>query len=267
MIFIFSYIVKNVRSSDGFRQYNASIPKFLRNRPLWLVDHVRERMPYAHLHVQDEGDGKFLVQSETSSSKKYAVTFGDEKSLPWCECRDWRRHRLPCKHFCSIFTQIQEWDWDKLSKTYRNNPLFSLDETCLFNEANKINEKDNRHEQDDHKEQDNAFNDIYNDDNNHHKEEIHFKDLPPRKRTINNILLSEARGMLKEMLGWTYLVKDKDNIQRFHSEIHKLHLSLKGLVPSDDGLPIITPALKTESRKSVLLFRRLQKPQFSTRQE
>lgn len=43
---------------------------------------------------------------------------------PSCECLDWRRHYMPCKHMLGLVTLF---GWEALSADYRNSPLFLLD--------------------------------------------------------------------------------------------------------------------------------------------
>ena len=66
--------------------------------------------------------------------------------MPSCECLDFRRNGLPCKHFFSVFKHFPEWQWESLPENYRNNPFLSLDEespfSCPTNE-NPISHHDN----------------------------------------------------------------------------------------------------------------------------
>lgn len=78
-------------------------------------------------HINVLGEGVFTVASESEEGKSYKLSFGMENRLPSCECQDWRRHKLPCKHFCAIFKYIPGWTWQQLSPSYRDLPLLKLD--------------------------------------------------------------------------------------------------------------------------------------------
>lgn len=102
----FRYISLNVQYSSGYRTYNKDVPDFLQNRPRFVVEHVMKRWQdiwHEHGNVQTKEEGKFLVQSTTSPGHWYTVNFGDESSHPSCDCLDWNKSKLLCKHFCAVF--------------------------------------------------------------------------------------------------------------------------------------------------------------------
>lgn len=55
---------------------------------------------------------------------------GDNSSLPYCECKDWRRYKLLCKHFCVLIIK-KHLAWDALSKQYINSVYFKIDEILV----------------------------------------------------------------------------------------------------------------------------------------
>ena len=65
-----------------------------------------------HIHDIDFVMGIFEV--EKTSGGKHMVDFGSKShdQLPWCTCKDWLRHHLPCKHFFSILANCQGWGWE-----------------------------------------------------------------------------------------------------------------------------------------------------------
>lgn len=125
----FRYIEVNVRSSSAYRRYNAEVPPFLHNRPPDIVRHVMSRMEssLSERHVSPLTEGYFLVKSEIQEGKAYTVHFGTDAIFPSCQCNDWKRHKLPCKHFCAIFKHIPGWTWHQMSKRYIGHPLLNLD--------------------------------------------------------------------------------------------------------------------------------------------
>lgn len=81
-------------------------------------------------------EGLFLVPSGSKDGHFYEVTF-DSKGMPNCDCLDWKRHHLPCKHFCAVFTHFEQYGWDALPPEYRRSPFYSLDEEIVGHGANR----------------------------------------------------------------------------------------------------------------------------------
>ena len=60
--------------------------------------------------------------------------------LPYCECPDWKKFQLLCKHMIAVFTKYDRRSWDDLPDRYKNSPHF-----CVDNDF--INAKNNSQEQ------------------------------------------------------------------------------------------------------------------------
>ena len=154
-----------------------------------MVIHIMKRWegaigPRNITHLENEGE--FKVRS-TLSTKTYLVRFGNQSIYPSCQCLDWQKHRLPCKHFCAIFQHTQ-WKWESLSSLYKNNPLFCLDDFCIAGIASlndhKLSEKENGRVTD-HADGGNQVADMsYNNGQKQMKLDQHsdkgFIELPPR---------------------------------------------------------------------------------------
>ncbi len=52
--------------------------------------------------------------------------------MPSCECIDWERNRLPCKHFLAIFSCYPNYAFDQLSSVYKDSPFLTLDQDVIF---------------------------------------------------------------------------------------------------------------------------------------
>ncbi|CAH1248770.1 Hypp8400 [Branchiostoma lanceolatum] len=129
------YIELNVRYSPGYSLYNTTLPTFLKNRPRDMVEHILSRYEDARLKtnpdsIVNRGEGLFDVKS-TSHSTHQTTFFGNNDAMPWCTCKDWQRHKLPCKHLCAVFQHVPGWSWESLPSKYKNNPIFSLDAKYL----------------------------------------------------------------------------------------------------------------------------------------
>ena len=74
----------------------------------------------AKTNTINQTTGVFSVMSETHD-QFYSVHFESSKdnSIPSCECMDWQRNYLPCKHMLAIMQSNNEWGWDNLPVVYR----------------------------------------------------------------------------------------------------------------------------------------------------
>jgi hypothetical protein len=87
-----------------------------------------EETPPAYITVVDDVYGKFKVRSQDDSSKFYTLSFGSVSGdPPSCDCYDWERHRLPCKHFFAIFKNYPLWSFQKLPKSYTESQFLTVD--------------------------------------------------------------------------------------------------------------------------------------------
>ncbi|XP_078600554.1 uncharacterized protein LOC144875486 [Branchiostoma floridae x Branchiostoma japonicum] len=133
------YTQLNIESSSMYRRYNENIPVYLRDRPRGFVQHMKARLEEAKDYTANDvielDHDTFSVKSQSEPSKYHTVYFGDDEDMPCCTCRDWARHLLPCKHFFAIFQQVSGWGWENLPASYKDNPLFTLDDSCLGQKA------------------------------------------------------------------------------------------------------------------------------------
>ena len=80
---------------------------FLHNRLPKFIRHCLKRLPPASSvsaqHIGEVGDSIFEVQSD-SGEAVYKVYYKSTStvSAPWCDCADWSRRHLPCKHLLGV---------------------------------------------------------------------------------------------------------------------------------------------------------------------
>ena len=48
----------------------------------------------------------------TTENVKYSVFFGDEDSYPDCDCVEWKKKLMPCKHMFAVMENINGINWD-----------------------------------------------------------------------------------------------------------------------------------------------------------
>ena len=120
-----------MRNSSAYRQYNSHLPRWLHNRLRQFITHCCQRLTHAQSitkeDISQEGDGQFLVKSQSDNKISYHVHFGDCSNMPSCTCPDWQRHHWPCKHFVAIYKHFPEWGWEAMSPYYSSSPYFQID--------------------------------------------------------------------------------------------------------------------------------------------
>ena len=141
LCFYGSYLESNVTMSAGWREALPHIPDFLHHRPLNMVRHIRtvsaKAADISSDMVQSMADGTFEVDSKGPNT--YIVSLGSDGELvmPSCQCREFQKSHLICKHFCAVF-QHCDVNWNSLPEFYRNNPLFVVDSDCVCHTAEGV---------------------------------------------------------------------------------------------------------------------------------
>ena len=131
--FCYSYFEQNSELSATSSKY-SNLPEFFHNRPRRVIDHITERITSSYEIANDDitvdsyKEGEFLVNCRRSDVE-YKVHFGNNENLPHCECEDWARTMLPCKHFVAIMRDFKEWNWSRFPESYRSSPYLTLDAT------------------------------------------------------------------------------------------------------------------------------------------
>lgn len=120
----------NVKACSEFRSYNTDIPDFLKNRPSTFVKHCLQRLQRAEdipltaiTDSEEDPGGPYFCQSQTTKGVVYTITM-----MPLhCQCPDWARYHMPCKHILCILVKIAGCSWNNVDQAYRNSPFINLD--------------------------------------------------------------------------------------------------------------------------------------------
>ncbi|KAJ4931277.1 hypothetical protein JOQ06_025574 [Pogonophryne albipinna] len=84
------YIELNVNYSSVYRRYNENMPKFLKDRPRSVADHVMSRLTEAQFYeandVVAKGNGMFHVKSQSHPCTQHNINFGESIIMPSCTC-------------------------------------------------------------------------------------------------------------------------------------------------------------------------------------
>ena len=107
------------------------LPEFLNNWPYPFTKHYVEKIGIAKAFGENRikriDDNDFTVTSLRENGKEYKVVLTNNYGLPSCECANWKKNMLPCKHMFAIFKKIGGLDWNSFSVNYRNSPDSCLD--------------------------------------------------------------------------------------------------------------------------------------------
>ena len=77
--------------------------------------------------------GKFsIIYYKNGQRRPYDVDIGINETMPSFLCPDWKMSGYPCKHFFAIFKKYASWDWNSLSRLYKNSPYLTLDENITY---------------------------------------------------------------------------------------------------------------------------------------
>lgn len=130
------YLTANVKAqkSNGIRSYGQNIPSYLQNRPKAFIQHCLVRIKNAETdYVNDTSiisvDKKSLLFEIKSSSGR--ETYKCSLGIPQCECWDWRRNKLPCKHMFYIFRYVHGIDWSSLPENYLDQDFLKIDKSII----------------------------------------------------------------------------------------------------------------------------------------
>ncbi|KAI8488947.1 hypothetical protein Bbelb_334650 [Branchiostoma belcheri] len=228
------YVQLNVAFSSCYRKYHSNIPTYLQDRPRGVVNHILPRLTEAQCYEP----GVFKVTSKGGISQHYhTVNFetSSTNNMPSCTCRDWAKHKMPCKHFCAIFTLEEGWTWDKLSPAYRDNPLFSLDDIFLASSSYTSSSCDD---------------DSWMEDTTPTVEldlpalspsPPVYSDLPVKRKSRLNKLRRECASLLHEMTNVTYNLQDEVYLTAVKDELTTMYEEMLGRAPHDNTIPLRSP--------------------------
>jgi len=172
--------------------------------------------------VLQKGDGIFEVESASRSGVKYMLSFNVD-GMPRCDCFDWKRFHLPCKHFCAIFHLYPDFGWDKLPAGYRDSPFFTVDETIVGTHSVV---------------QQSGFDSIAEpaQDDDSATAACEHHNLADESHWLRNAKASSCREILCTLTNCTYLVDNADALDVLHQSLLRSYDELMPFVPSEGGL-------------------------------
>ena len=144
--------------------------------------------------------------------------------LPYCECPDWKKFQLPCKHILAIFAKYER-DWNHLPASYRNSPYFTVDYD--FIDARKPSVQQEKLEVADSE-------NVLSGEESENKVQVHLMEIP-KKIYPKRSKASVCREMLKELKDLTYAVRNVDSFEILEEQLSNILETFRKKAPSDDG--------------------------------
>ena len=128
------YLFQNYKQSSLYRSYKDFVPDYLHNKPHAVIRHCLDRkskgVKYAAHDVHDVDAERGIFEIDRVKGGSHTVDFkggSSSQDLPSCTCKDWTKHRIPCKHFFAVFTHRQQWQWEQLPNVYKTSAYVSMD--------------------------------------------------------------------------------------------------------------------------------------------
>jgi hypothetical protein len=216
-------------------------------------------IPLQHVIAVDDEKGEFTVRSQRDSTKLYRVKFGTDTNPaipPSCECYDWERNRLPCKHFFAVFTHMPTWSFEKLPGTYRNSPFLIVDELVSHARQYSIKGEDRP---------DCQLLDLNTDvveDSTVTSQSTVLNDLPEKKRN-HRTEAAKSREILGQIKNLTYVAEgwqDGKLLEKLNRKLEKCYQFLKESAPKENGITLEVPPPKKPAVKTITTGNHLQPP-------
>ena len=113
--------------------FSAVVPSYLRGCPKATILHCLHRQAKSNAFTEidvcsSEEEERFRVRG---TSTTHTTDIGVASKEPSCSCKDWIKHRIPCKHFFAVFRLHPEWSWERLPSEYLRSPYLSLDTAAV----------------------------------------------------------------------------------------------------------------------------------------
>jgi len=230
-------VLLNRQYCEAYRTYALDLPAFLRNRPRDFVVHMMHKLDNAADITSDNIttiDNRTLQVRSADSLRSYEVFFGNDQSMPHCQCFDWKKTHWPCKHFCAVFIHCEKYGWDELCSNYRCSPYFVIDSDVVTS-MNTTHTSSGENERDS----------ICPGENECKSAGTNSLELSDSLGTES--LSRECRETLKSLSDLTYTCADMQTLDELNKRVKELHLCFLRSLPNEDGL--IVPPKPVSSRK------------------
>ena len=229
-----------------YMRYGEEIDEYLQNRPHPLIRHcllkknLGENLDLTGICVT--GTGKLsIIYYKDGQWGLYNVDFGSDETMPSCSCPDWEMSAHPCKHFFAIFKKYASWDWNPLSKLYKNSPYLTLDENVTDStefEAQPVNKNEN--DEIAHRENETITQTSYT---------VTLEELPSKKMKVKNRVNGDTcRSLLNDVKSLSFLNEnDQEKLNRVFSVLQNLKEEIECDLPKEKSIPLMPKKLPNSS--------------------
>lgn len=131
------YTIAVAQQTNAYRVSRYNIPDFLQDRPHFIqaecLANIQGAKKYERSDITPQGDGKFHV----TERKGYRAVKTIRVNLPEgsCECSQFQKSLIPCKHMFAIFSHFpSDWSWKNLPATLTESSHMTLDTAVLHSE-------------------------------------------------------------------------------------------------------------------------------------
>lgn len=240
------YIIKNIKMNASHKQYREDIPDFLHGRPTKFVKHCLTRITNAddlegHVATQDLQKLLFKVRS-SSGPQDYMVNV----AKPHCDCQDWRRYKLPCKHMFAIFRWVEGVNWYSLPSSYISSPHISVDNESISEFKRPIDSMQTNSQEIEPTNTPSPTEDIEHVENN---DDDFNTQLPIKTKKSIKSLAVRARTAIRSIQDLTYLIKDKAALENIIETASTLEKEIKATIKDESGLLVGSSPQKKKKRQ------------------
>ena len=158
----------------------------------------------------------FTVTNPLNPEKFYEVFLGDDLRIPSCQCFEWKRKLMPCKHILAITNDIKG-GWNSISSKYRDSVFPNTDYEVIGITNNKVKDSNVTIENQKVESPDNNY---YQDSNGDDGNGISEFSQIPTKRYPKRTKGTASRELLQQIKSLMYYVSDKEPLENLHKQLN-----------------------------------------------
>ena len=247
--FFTKYAKENIQLCSSYKMYDASIPSFLHNRPHWFIKHCMDRLEKVQMYsknIMPQDDRTFLVKSQSIADVWYKVDLGSNEQFINCQCFDFSKYYLPCKHIFSVLCYIPGYSWASLPEYFRNCPVINIDHNVvqlqLLGSVSLENHMPGVSEEMDMSLVCNELpSELEQSEISTQADAEHVENVEQTALTL--------RDCLQSLQEFSYLCKDSTSLKSVTAMVSEIATEAKKLLPKASGLTLDSSSISTSRRK------------------
>ena len=207
-------------------------------------------VPKAEINRLDQHTFKVNHNEEcTSIRKEYKVLLGNESKFCSCNCHDFCRYRMLCKHFFTIFNSNLA-KFDDLSPLFLNHPYMILDHSMFGNNNEMIDSPTWKDENPSNKmveevdKVNNEFPENTETIDTNHLDDFNAKPSVTKRKKI------DIRSNLKLLIDLTFTTSEEHVIIELNQDVNYLLTEFRNIICTN-GINLL-PKEETKKKKKVI---------------